>query len=400
MTVPEMIYLRKLLGDAWIATEVLDQNSKHWLGLWQKQDPNNLWITYTETLVKSILTSENIKLDREPLANKLKSRTDFVSTLAEMETATYLAAKGFGVTIEPTAPRKGPDLRADWEGVSYFVEVRTVGFSENEERRELVSSEIFTKLNTVPSSYRVGITAADEYASGSQRLRDAIAAVVTSLGELKNRELKEAKLYYAGKNQAVLVFPGAALTETHYRIMKEGDFTAEFYHLGKECSGTPTSFLEARKNPLEPVNDHRRLKRILDDKREQLPQASRGIIVLEVSALFMLSDFSIERALYGDLIMGFPRVVAPEETVGEAEFWRNTRGFLLHTSRVSAVVIHRRKVEDGTIKNEWRAYPTNRANADTIRLTSLELERLGDLGDFKHLSAEHAPEQDGSRRQK
>jgi len=105
----------------------------------------------------------------------------------------------------------------------------------------------------------------------------------------------------------------------------------------------------------------------------------------------MLSDFSIERALYGDLLVEFPRVKGPEEAVGEEKIRRNNRGFLLHTSRVSAIVIQKRKVEGGEVKNEWYVYPTNRADADTIRLSLAELERFGSLGDRKHLSAENAP---------
>jgi hypothetical protein len=111
------------------AIENKPQNPSHWLGLWQKKDSNNIWVRYTEGLTRAILTNENIRLDPEGLARKLRSRTDCVSTLAEMESAIFLAEKGFAVTLEPTAPLKGPDLRADWDSVPYFVEVRTVGFS-------------------------------------------------------------------------------------------------------------------------------------------------------------------------------------------------------------------------------------------------------------------------------
>ena len=84
---------------------------------------------HTETLVEAILTGTNVKFDSEVLASKIESKTDFVSTLAEMESTVFLAEQGFKVTLEPMAPKKGPDLRADWEEVPYFVEIRTVGFS-------------------------------------------------------------------------------------------------------------------------------------------------------------------------------------------------------------------------------------------------------------------------------
>jgi hypothetical protein len=121
-TTPDLTYFRQLLGDAWVNVEVLGQNPSHWLGLWQKEDSNHIWLKYTEGLTRAILTNKNISLDSEGLAKKLRSRTDCVSTLAEMESAIFLAEKGFAVTLEPTAPLKGPDLRADWDGVPYFVE--------------------------------------------------------------------------------------------------------------------------------------------------------------------------------------------------------------------------------------------------------------------------------------
>src|SRR6266513_2963427 len=152
MASPDLTYLRKLIGDAWIDAEVLAEKPTHLLGRWQKNDPTSLWAKYTERLVKTILTSKNIKFDSEVLAKKLRSKSDFVSTLAEMESATFLAQQGFTVTLEPSAPQKGPDIRADWQGVPYFVEVRTIGFSKDEDRRNLITNEVFAKLKTVPSS--------------------------------------------------------------------------------------------------------------------------------------------------------------------------------------------------------------------------------------------------------
>jgi hypothetical protein len=391
MPTPDLTYLRRLLGDSWIDAEVLTDKPTHLLGRWEKKDPNNIWLKYTETLVKGILTGKNITFDSEVLASKLKSKTDFVSTLAEMESASFLAEQGFKVTLEPMAPKKGPDLRADWEEVPYFVEVRTVGFSEDEDRRDSVTNDIFTKLSKVPSSYYVTLTVGEEYRAGSPALKDAIDAVLTSLDVATERGMKEGTLYHAAKNQGVLVFPGASLAEKHSDIIHRANFIARFDHLGEDLSGTPASFLQPLKHPPKPVKDHERLRKILDDKRDQLPKASRGIILLEVSELFMLSEFSIESALYGDLLVEFPRIRGPQEAVGELSTRRNSRGFFGKTSRVSAVVIQKRKVEDAQVKNEWQVYPTNRANDDTISFSLEELERFGNVGDRKHLSAENAP---------
>src|ERR1700677_1048181 len=183
MPPPNLTYLRKLLGDAWVDAEVFSEKPSHWLGLWQKKDPANVWVPYTESLVQRVLSSQRISLDAAVLANKLSS-ADIVATLAEMESAIFLAEQGFSVTFEPTAPLKGPDLRADWEGTPYFVEIRTIGLSEYEERRNSVTKEIFSTLNDTASSFHVRVTVADEYEPRSVKLRDAIAAVLTSLTAL------------------------------------------------------------------------------------------------------------------------------------------------------------------------------------------------------------------------
>jgi hypothetical protein len=385
-----LTHLRSLLGDEWVKAEVFGNKHSHLLGLWQQKDPDNLWLKYTEELLAQVLTNPNITLKRDALAAKLKSKNDFVSTLAEMESALFLTQQGFAVTVEPSAPEKGPDIKAEWQGTPYFVEIRTVGLPEQESRRDDVTEEIFAKLKKKPSSYWVQLTVGPQYQRGTQQLNEAVKELFTSLDALNG--VNKAKLYFAGKNDGVLVMPGADLNEKHRDIMRRADFMAEFHHAGRALSETPASFFEPMKHPPEPSKDHERLRQILDDKRDQLPKGSRGIIVLEVSSAFMLSEFSIDTALYGDRLISFAPVDGPGEPVGETIENRNRRGFLLHTSRVSAVVIQKRKVEKGKVMNDWDVYPTNRLNSDTIRLGLEELRRFGDVGDRKHLSAENAPE--------
>ena len=103
MVKPDLTHLRELLGDAWVDAKVFGEKPSHLLGRWQKKDPTNIWLKYTGRLIKAILTRKNIVFNRKILADKLKSDRDSVSTLAEMESATYLAEQDFTVTLEPTA---------------------------------------------------------------------------------------------------------------------------------------------------------------------------------------------------------------------------------------------------------------------------------------------------------
>jgi hypothetical protein len=163
-------------------------------------------------------------------------------------------------------------------------------------------------------------------------------------------------------------------------VVESADLIVRFHHRGERGEKTPTTAIR----PFEPVPEadqtHARLNKIMNKKREQLPKDSRGLIVIDCSDLFMLTDFSISAALYGDLMVRFDPV-GSGEPVGDPIAYRNARGLFAKTSRVSAVLFHRRFVADGRVQNDWQVYPTNRANVDTIRLSAAELGRFGDLGD-------------------
>jgi len=395
-TSKDLPYLRKVLGDAWVDTEIFGENPTHDLGRWQKSDPKNPWTPYIEGLVEFLLTQERVKFVPKDLKRKFKA--EYASTIAEMEAAVFLAQQGFLVTLEPTAPKKGPDILAEWEGVRYFLEIREAGFSWEEERVQSLSKECFATLKSVPSRYSVTLTIGEGYAARSAKLRAAIAVVLDALEVLKENKPENATLYYAHPDGKLLNAGGdltdsrgVGLTKRAQRyqdILKRADFIARFRDLGQEQVGTRATVSRILKLPPDPVNTHERLKSILIDKCRQLPKDERGILVLEVSEQFMLSEFTILSALYGDLEVSFPPADSPGEPVGEMRSGRNERGFFGLTARVSAVVIHKRMLNEGTLRNSWDVYPTNRANADTIRLGLRELERFGDLGDRKNLAAE------------
>jgi hypothetical protein len=376
------------MGDAWIEAEVCAENPTHMLGRQYKRNIDDPWVRHAEELIKEILTNPRVKFDATILAAKIKDPYD--STLAEMESAVYLVRQGFEIVLEPTAPKKGPDIRADREGVSYFVEVRAAGFSDEEDRRQRVTNEIFAKLTGVPSAYFAAFTIGDGLGAGSPETRAAIEAVVEVLGMLRGGGIKNATFYYARPDGKVLLQGDGPfdLGPKASEIMDKADCIVEFNHQGKEMTDTPASLMKKRVTLPEPVKDDKRLRKILNEKREQLPKGARGIITLEVTEQFMLSDFSVENALYGDLQVQFKLV---DGEVRNPIQTRKNNGFFRNTSRVSAIVVQTRDVVDGNVVMARRVYPTNRGNPDTIRLTRAELARFGDLEDRDHLTAEHAP---------
>jgi len=68
MPVPELPFLRNVLGDPWIEAEVFTEKPTHLLGRWQKEKPENPWVvTHAEALVKAILSSKSINFNPEIL---------------------------------------------------------------------------------------------------------------------------------------------------------------------------------------------------------------------------------------------------------------------------------------------------------------------------------------------
>ena len=75
-------------------------------------------------------------------------------------------------------------------------------------------------------------------------------------------------------------------------IVERANFVAQFDSIGYDLPGTPAILAEPQEHPPKPSKDHERLRRILDDKRDQLHAGSRGILLRDVSELFMLSEFA------------------------------------------------------------------------------------------------------------
>jgi hypothetical protein len=237
LTKPHLIFLRQLMGGAWVDANVFGEKATHLLGRWQQKGPGNPWVPYTDELLKTILSSAKVKLDRGALAQKLDA--DYVSTLAEMESAVFLEQQGFSVTLEPTAPERGPDLRADWGDTLYFVEVRALGESEEDDRFNSISRELFSQLNTVPSSYSVDITVGDEYSPSTLLLKKAMDVVLDSLKILEKEKWKRATLYHSPSG--TLLNPGDdfdGTRATHQEMVDKADFIARFTNVGERREKT------------------------------------------------------------------------------------------------------------------------------------------------------------------
>jgi hypothetical protein len=387
----KMQNLRKLFGEEWIKREVLAAAPEHLLGKWYKKSPDNPVVKYTDELVGFALKGDALKCDTSRLARKLQG--EFLDTLVELGYAVFLVRRGCVVTMEPTAPKSGPDLLIE-KGERYYVEIRRVRLDEEHHAVDAATEDVFARLCGTPSQYSIVLSMTNDYTAYSPKLKQASRRVATVLKDLEAKNLPEGVLYYhapqdwAVRNEDVRKMnfdysDGAKLAAQMHEFewARNAHFVAKFYRCGKPQDRTHVSVLSLGDDagPLQPDQTYLRLRGILNKKRVQIPKNSRGVIVLEISDLakLMVDNFTISRALYGDLLL------KPVPATGEEGFdWDMSRapnGFFLGTSRVSAVVVETVNVGIQDISFNRTVYPTNNPQARV--LLSDELKLFGEIAE-------------------
>jgi hypothetical protein len=395
-----MKQLRKLLGDQWVEKSVVGAEPQHALGRWYKKSPESPVIRYTEELADFVLNNGAMKCDTSRLAIKLKG--EFVDTIVELGYAVFLAKRGCVVTMEPTAPKSGPDLLVV-KDESYYVEMRKVGLDEEHRTVDAATEDVFSRLCGTPSRHSIVLSMRNDYAAYSPKLKQASRRVASVLKDLEAKDLPEGVLYYHGPNDWIVreqdvrnmefdYSDGAKLAAQMQEFERAGQarFVARFYDSGERRDRTHVSVqsLGDDPGPLQPDQTYLRLRGILNKKREQIPKNSSGVILLEISALakLMVDDFTISRALYGDLLLN-PVAAAG----GEGFDWdmsRASNGFFLGTSRVSAVVVETVNVGAEEITFSRTVYPTNNPQARILHLDELKL--FGEVAEgLENLCFEH-----------
>lgn len=376
-------YLRALTGDAWIDQEIFGQRPKHVLGLWQQRGVQT-WLRYTEKLLKSISSTELIVFDRDILAAKIKSTSEFVPTLTELEIAVHLLAKGCRVAVEPTAPLEGPDFKVSHNADVYFVEVKALAHAEDDSQFNAVSNQVIRRLKDLPSSFTVALTVGPNYRSGDGKLSKALKQLIKSIGIAQKEGWAAATLHHS--SVGTILNPGRPLNRSQQSLVDKADFVAHLKGTKAAAESTPVSIARPFERALQPDLTHERLRKKLGKKLHQIPENSKGVLVVDVSDLFMLSEFSINTALYGDISVDLSGSAAVTATMRQ-----KGNGFFGKTSRVAAVVLHTRSVHKGEVQSVSRVFPTNRKNDDTLRFKLAELELFGEVEDREHLSSDYLP---------
>jgi hypothetical protein len=395
----KMKQLRRLLGDEWIEQNVMCADPQHPLGRWYRKSPESSVIRYAEELADFVLNRSDVKCDVSRLASKLKG--EFVDTLVELGYAVFLARRGCEVTMEPTAPKSGPDLLAV-KGDGYYVEMRRVGLDEEHKAVDAATEDVFARLCSTPSRYSIVISMTHDYTAYSPQLKQATRRVASVLKDLEAKNLPEATLYYHGpkdwivreedvRNMEFDYSDGETLAAQMQEFKRAGQarFVARFYDSGEQGDQTPVSLLSLGDKPgtLQPDQTYLRLRGILNKKREQLPKNSRGVILLEISDLakLMVDNYTLSAALYGDLVFSMTPAAGGEGF--DSDMSRKPNGSFLRTSRVSAVVVETVHVSAQEMTLTRQVYPTNNPQAEVLRLEELKL--FGEIAEgVEHLCFE------------
>lgn len=378
----KMNNLRKLFGDEWFEREVLGAEPEHLLGRWHKKNRDNPITKYTDELVRYALAGDALKCDVARLATKLQG--EFVDTLVELGYAVFLVDQGMEVTMEPTVPLAGPDLRVIKEE-EYFVEIRRVQLDEACAAADIATEDVFTRLCEVPSRYSVVISMTDEYSAHSPMLKNAVRLVRSALDDLEKRGIQKATFCYYNSDDYCLCEGPEVNAEYNYtnrqhladqirdeEWKRNATFLARFDDTGQKNDRTVVGVLPlgAERHLVQPDETYLRLRKLLGKKQKQLPKGTPGIILLDITDLgkLLVDEFTITRALYGDLVVtirgeeGFPH-----------DLNRKPNGYFMGTSRVAAVVIQKTQIEADRVLVSREVFPTNNPHARVLKLEELKL---------------------------
>jgi hypothetical protein len=389
-------FLQELFGKDWVDSVVRAQDSQHPLARWYRENADNPVARYVETLAEVVVKSGRITCNPARLASKLKA--EFEETLSELGYAVFLAKQGLRVTMEPFLPKAGPDLTAVGEH-EYFVENKKVSLDEVRAAADEATDDLFDRLCEIPSRFGIVISMTDEFRAYSPQLKKAANKIEDTLKKLGEQDLRKATLYYFGPDDSMLVEneveepkfefdadPGRLQWQVHlFEHIQKARLVARFIDVGAPKDRTSVAVHSLGSDPgmVQPDKTHLRLRGILHKKREQLPENSRGIIVLEISDLEKLGidEWTLVSALYGEQQVTIRSNPGADDV--ETELNHRQNGFFAKTTRVSAVVVEKTGIKGDKVEVTREVFPTN--NAAAIVLTQAELEQFGIIVDDQQL---------------
>lgn len=383
--------LKDFLGIAWFEEMINSSRPrKHPLYWLLTRD-----IPYTSAVLHNLTDNLEIALqviEKNPkreekekrLCGKLKNTTEFYDVLPEIEWAAYLKNAGFPVSIEPTFPQKGPDLKAEINGEDIYFEIKSLNLSEEDRKEENYFIEIMGRIKEIQSRFFVNISLHDSFSD--EDIFPVIKLIKKKINEFERKNIYQpVSVYYFSPSDIREWYGYDGLNPPHdvyYNPMKyplfwerhKAKVIVTFYPLEDYFDATIVDIVDAA----ESVDDTKRIRKSLGKKLEQLPTNAPVVVVIDVTFSYV-DNISVEDAIYGSSIYTIRLNTQTGETADE--YWNRKRnGIFQSSTRISAVVMYKRKIsDDEAIKFERKVYGNPMAKNP---LNKDEISKIGEIMNY------------------
>ena len=355
--------LKDFLGVGWFK-EVINSSRprKHPLYWLLTRD-----IPYTSAVLHNLTDNLEIALqviEKDPkwevkekrLCGKLKNTPEFYDVLPEIEWVAYLKNAGFPASIEPTYPEKGPDLKVKIDGRNIYFEIKSPNRSE-----ENYSDEITDRIRKIRSRFFVSISLHDDFSDEDLFL--VIKLIQKKINEFERENIcQPVSVYYFSSSDIREWYGYDGLNPPHdvysnlmkYPLFWEGHKAKAkvTFHPLKDYSGDTIVGIGG---PAKFVDNATWIRKHLSKTLRQLPTNAPAVVIIDVTFSYA-DDICIEDAIYGNSI--YTTLLNTQTGEIADEYWNRERnGIFQSSTRISAVVMYKRKVSnDGFIEFERKIY--------------------------------------------
>ena len=317
------------------------------------------------------------------LCGKLKNTTEFYDVLPEIEWAAYLKKRGFPVSIEPTFPKKGPDLKAEINGEDIYFEIKSQNLSEDDRKEENYFIEIMDRIKEIQSRFFVSTSLRDNFSD--EDLIPVIRLIKKKINGFERKNIYQPVSVYYFSPSDIREWSGYdELNPPHdvysnpmkYPLFWErhkAKVIITFYPLDDYFGATIVGI----GGGAEDVDDTKRVRKSISRKLEQLPTNAPAVVVINVTFSYA-DDISVEDAIYGSSIYTIRLNTQTGETADG--YWNRKRnGIFQSIRRISAVVMYKQKVSnEGFIEFERKIYRNPMAKNP---LDKDQISKIGEIMD-------------------
>jgi len=303
-----------------------------------------------------IKTDEHHDEKLKNLNGRLNSKSAY-SAVTELEWVAHLKSKFKTVQFEPLFPEEGPDIKVNC-GDGFFVEVTTLNLSKRLTPYEYMMNSFVSRIRKIPSNHYVYmdirhiITESEiKYLEG--KIKELIADAAAS-------KIPNTIYYFSEKEICIWAgFDGLNYPTDLNKVLASGCKTAfqtyPMYFRGNEAKVAISVIPAGKEQPYTYVGggyafsggDEKRIRKALNEKLGQIPKDSKSVVVIDISNSFT-DEIDFENALDGSAQVT-TRIEKETGKMIESYWNRAKNGFFDISKTISAVIVQKRIIKDGTV---------------------------------------------------